>query len=464
MVPKYGIDALEQALRGYLVRPTDPAYDDIRAVWNGVIDRRPAVIARCLGAADVIAAVTFAHDSGLPLSVRGGGHSVAGHSVCEGGVMIDLSLMRSVRVDPAERRAWVDPGARLGDLDAESQAFGLAVPAGVHSRTGVAGLTLGGGQGYLSRSFGLTIDNLLSADVVTATGELVRASEDSHPDLFWGLRGGGGNFGVVTSFEYHLHPVGPQVATAQVFHPAERAGEVLRFYRDFMAEAPDPVAVYALCIPVPPVEPFPKARHGQTAIALVGCHSGSLEEGRTALAPLAHFGDPMLCSLEPMPYRVLQSSFNGGAPDGQRFYWKSHYLRDLSDSAIDVIASHSEALPGPFSNWFLEPLGGAVARVDPQATAFPHRQAAFSFGISSGWTSPAQDAAAIAWTRAYHASMTPYASGGVYANYQDFDEADGAEAAFGGNVERLRAIKRRYDPDNLFRANRTLADQPATDS
>lgn len=444
------IDELAAALHGSLLRPDDPGYDAARSLWNGMVDQRPALIARCLGAADVMAALAHARRHGLKVTVRGGGHGVAGKAVRDGALMLDLSALRGVRVDPQRRTARVEPGARLGDLDAEAQAFGLAVPAGVDSRTGVAGLTLGGGQGYLSRSFGLTVDNLVGADVVTADGTLHHVSASDRPDLFWALRGGGGGFGVVTSFEFQLHPAGPEVMCAQIFHPAEDAAAVLRGYRDFMAGAPDAVAIYAIFAHLPPVAPFPESHQGKPVVALVGCHSGDIEAGRRALAPLADIGEPVFSVLAPLPYRTLQSSFDAGAPDGGRFYWKSAYLKGLDDDAIDVVAARAGALPGPYSIVFLEPLGGAVARVANDSTAFVHRQAAWSFGISSGWSDPAADQTVIEWTREFHRAMTPFGTGGTYVNYQDFDERESQNAAFGGNRERLAEIRRRYDPEGLF--------------
>ena len=437
-------------LHGELIGPEDPGYDAARHLWNGMVDQRPALIARCLGAADVMVALDHARRLGLTVTARGGGHGVAGKAVRDGALMLDLSALRGVRVDAQRRTARVEPGARLGDLDAEAQAFGLAVPAGVDSRTGVAGLTLGGGQGYLSRSFGLTVDNLVSADVVTADGALHQVSASAQPDLFWALRGGGGGFGVVTSFEFRLHPAGPEVMCAQIFHPAEDAASVLRQYRDFMAAAPDAVAIYAIFAHLPPVAPFPESHQGKPVVALVGCHSGDIEAGRRALAPLADIGRPVFSVLEPLPYRTLQSSFDAGAPDGGRYYWKSGYLKGLDDEAIDVVTARAGNLPGPYSIVFLEPLGGAVARVAEDSTAFVHRQAPWSFGISSGWADPAADQAVIEWTRDFHRAMTPFATGGTYVNYQDFDEHGAEAAAFGGNQARLAEIRRRYDPDGLF--------------
>lgn len=456
MLDRSAIDEFRSSLKGQLVLPADADYDEVRSVWNGMIDRRPALIARCLGADDVVRAVNFARDQGLPVSVRCGGHSVAGKSVCDDGLMIDLSQMNTVSVEPEARTARVDGGAMLGNLDAETQKFGLATTAGIVSETGVGGLTLGGGLGYLARRFGLTSDNLLGADVVTASGEQILASATENPDLFWALRGGGGNFGIVTSFEFRLHEVGPEVLVGQAFYPLEATAEVLRFYRDSMHDAPDELASSAFAVTVPPVEPFPEEYQGKPSIALLSCYSGDLEEGKAVLAPLETFGDPILRFVQPMPYTALQQAFNEGAPNGQRYYWKAQFQRELSDEAIDTFAGHVTSLPGPFSIVGFEPMGGAVNRVGATDTAFPHRSAEFSLGIWSGWADPGDDEAAIAWTRKLYEAMTPFSTGGVYSNYMDGDEDGRAMEAFADNLERLKVIKAEYDPDNFFNANQNI--------
>ena len=441
---------LQAQVRGSVLTPSDSTYEQARKLWNGMVDQHPAVIVQCIGAADVVAALSFAQSAKLSVRVRGGGHSVAGLSSGDGFLIIDLSLMRSVSVNAANQTALVGPGTQLGDLDAETQLYGLAVPAGVDSRTGVAGLTLGGGQGFLSRSFGITADSLIGADVVLANGAIVRADAEHETDLYWALRGGSAGVGVVTSFEFKLHEVGPDVAVAQAFYPSRDAAHVLRAYRDFMANAPDSLAVYALCVPVPAADPFPNSEHGNTAIALVGCSVGDVDEGLERLKPIITFADPLFSMLEPMPYRVLQDSFTDGAPDGGRYFWKSNYLAALEDELIDVMSEYAKALPGPYSNFFIEPLGGAITRVPEADTPFPHRDARFSFGISSGWEDPAHDSEAIAWTRRFHDAVTPYATGRYYVNYMDHDEAASSHDAFGANYERLQAIRKRYDPTGLF--------------
>jgi FAD/FMN-containing dehydrogenase len=459
MPSKAAIDRFEETFRGRLIQPREADYDEARAVWNGMIDRRPAFVARCTGSADVIACIDFARTNDMPITVRGGGHGVAGRSICDDGVLIDLSPMRNVRVDAKRKTARVGGGATWGVVDHETQRFGLAVTGGVDSRTGVAGLTLGGGIGYLARPYGLTIDNLQSAEVVLSDGRVVTASAREHPDLYWGLRGGGGGLGVVTSFEYQLHEVGPEIMTAQVFHPPEAAAEAMAFYRDFALGAADEVACYALFVNVPPVEPFPEEHQGRTALAIVASHAGSLEEGEAALRPLGAYGAPMLTATAPMPYTTLQSSFDAGAPDGGRFYWKAHTLDSITDDLISAVVDRVDRLPGPYSNVFFEPLGGTISRVEPSATAFPHRRAAFGFGISSGWADPAADEAAMEWTRALYDAVTPHASGGVYLNYLDRDEDARLGDAYGANLDRVQQIKRTYDPDHVFAA--TAREVPA---
>ncbi len=453
MLDRSTVDEFAASLRGPLLEPGAPAYDAARRVWNGMIDRRPALIACCTGAADVRRAVNFARQRGLRVSIKGGGHSVAGKSVCEGGLMIDLSPMKGVTVDPRARTARVGPGATLGDLDDETQAFGLATPAGLVSKTGVAGLTLGGGIGYLARRFGLTLDNLISADVVTANGEWMRASDRLNPDLFWGLRGGGGNFGIVTSFEFRLHKVGPEVLTAQVFYPIAEAPRVLRLYRELMAEAPDELACYALALNLPPEAPWPEKFWGKASIALVACYSKGIAKGRRLLARLKELGKPIFGGVQPMPYVALQRSFDAGMPDGMRYYWKACNFREISDAAIETFQRHANPIKGSLSIVGFEPMGGAIRRVDPAATAFADREAAFALGIWSGWTDAGEDDEVIAWTRQFHNAMAPHSTGGVYSNYLGEDDDGRVKAAFGDNYERLQDVKARYDPDNFFRLN-----------
>ncbi len=456
MSDKATLEQLKEKLRGRVVASDDPDYDDIRSVWNGMIDRRPSMIARCTGVADVTLAVKIAREHNRTITVRGGGHGVAGKAVSDDTLMIDLSLMNSVHVNPMKKTARVGAGAKLGDLDHESQAFGLATTGGVVSTTGVAGLTLGGGVGFLCRRFGLTIDNLLSADVVTADGELLHASEEDNPDLFWALRGGGGNFGIVTSFEFRLHEVGPEVVTAQIFYPYENAREVLHSYLEFMADAPDELLCYAFAANVPPAPPFPEHLHRKTCIALVACYSGSTDKGLSLLEPLRKIGQPILDLISPVPYTSLQQTFDTGMPKGARYYWKAHFIKELTDEAIETVIKLSDPLPGPYSMIGIEPLGGAVSRVDSNATAFAHRDASFSFGMWSGWVDPADDDKSVAWTRKYHEAMRPFASGGAYLNYLDHDDGSMVAATHGANYARLQKIKAKYDPDNFFSMNQNI--------
>lgn len=450
------LDELRSTHRGAVLTPTDAGYDEARRMWNARFDRRPAAIARCTGAADAMAAVNVARNHCLDLAVKSGGHAYAGNCVRDGGLLIDLSGMTGIRVDPVARRARVQPGVRWGAFDHEAQVFGLAMTGGTVSTVGVAGFTLGGGSGHLTRRYGLALDNLLSADVVTAGGEFVHASAESHPDLFWGLRGGSGNFGLVASFEFALHPVGPEVLTGQAFYPFERAPEVLRFYRDFMADAPDALQCYAFFLRIPPLAEFPEAFHGKVAIDLMSVYTGPVDEGRQILAPLHELGSAILEFAGAQQYVAVQRAFDAGMPEGQRWFSRAHYLAELSDDAIDVVVAHVEALPGDFSIVYFEPQGGAVGRADPGSTAFPHRDAAFSFHILPGWSEPGEDSEIMAWGASFHEALAPHATGGVYANLLGDGEEARVRAAYGANHERLRAIKKRYDPKNLFRSNHNV--------
>ncbi len=451
------VNELNKTFNGQLIQPGDSSYDESRKVWNAMVDRCPAIIAQCKNADDIINAVNFARENELVVAVKGGGHSVAGRSVCEGGLMIDLSGMRDVKVDPQKKIAHVSGGATLADLDAATQEHGLATTGGLVSETGVAGLTLGGGIGYLARKFGLTVDNLLAVDVITADGKLIHASDEENPDLFWAVRGGGGNFGIVSSFQFQLHEVGPDVLTAQIFYPLDRAVDVFHAYRDLMANAPDELACYALVVNVPPVEPFPEEYHSKPAALLLACYSGDHEQGLKLLKPLQELGNPILNVVTPIPYAKLQQSFDAGNPAGGRYYWKGDYLSEISDDAIDTLVSFLDNIPGAFSMVGIEPMGGAISRVDPSATAFAHRDVNFSLGIWAGWTDPSDDEKIIAWTRRFHEAMKPYATGGVYTNYLDDDDDNRVKRAYGDNHDRLRKVKTKYDPDNFFRQNHNIS-------
>jgi FAD/FMN-containing dehydrogenase len=453
------IQTFKDSLRGELLRPGDEDYEEARHVWNGMIDKHPALIARCTGVADVIAAVNFAREHELLVAVRGGGHSVAGHSTCDGGLVIDLSLMRSVRVDPKAGTARVEGGATWGDVDRETQLFGLATPGGVVSTTGVAGLTLGGGYGWLRRKYGLSCDNLLSADVVTADGRLLTASETEHADLLWGLKGGGGNFGIVTSFEFQLHPVGPEVMYAATMYPAEQAGKVLRAWRDYVATATKEVTSDATLWSVLPIPEFPTELHGRPIILVEGVYAGTVEDGTRILQSLRELDAPLLDLSGPLPYTALNSALDALLPAGAyHCYWKSLYLNDLSSEAIDAIVAWGVNRPSPMSLIPIRHLGGAMSRIGPQETAFGDRSAPFLLSIDSTWEDPGDTEQNIGWTRAFWADMQRFSGGATYFNFPGLLEEGEAllRKTFGANYERLVALKNKYDPANLFRLNQNI--------
>lgn len=450
------LSAFQQGLRGRLASPGSEDYDQARTVWNAMIDRRPALAVRCAGAADVVRAVRFARENDLLLAVRGGGHNIAGNAVCEGGLQIDLSLMKSVRVDPARRTARVEPGATLADFDREAQAFGLATPLGINSTTGVAGLTLGGGFGWLSRGLGLTIDNLISADVVTANGELLRASDQENPDLFWGIRGGGGNFGVVTSFEFKLHPVGPNVLAGLIVHPLDDAKEVMRFHREFVETVPDDFVCWFVMRQAPPLPFLPPEWHGKEILALAVCYNGDIAEGERIAKPLREFGQPIADIISPMAYTAWQTVLDPLLTPGARNYWKSHDFAGLSDGLVDVLVDHARRIPDPQTEIACAQLGGAVSRVPRGATAYNHRDGQYVLNVHGRWADPAKDEACIAWARSLWQAAAPFATGSVYVNFLTQDETDRVPAAYGENYERLVALKNKYDPTNLFGVNQNI--------
>lgn len=450
------LERLRATLHGEIVTPEDPGYDEARSIWNAMIDRRPAVIVRCRGASDVAECVRFARDNDLLVSVRGGGHNIAGNAVCDGGVMIDLSAMKSVQVDPDRRTARVEPGCTLADLDRETQTFGLATPVGINSTTGISGLTLGGGFGWLSRKHGMTIDNLLSADVVTADGAQVRASERENPELFWAIRGGGGNFGVVTSFEFHLHPVGPEVLSGLIVHPLDDAAELLRFYREFASQLPDETAVWVVMRKAPPLPFLPEEWHGREVVVLAALHAGDLQQGERVLESLRRFERPIADVIGPHPYAGWQQAFDPLLAPGARNYWKSHDFVELSDPLLDTLVGHVGKLPSPQCEIFIGQVGGAMNRVAPGATAYPHRDAEFVMNVHARWDDPADDGACTAWAREVFRDAAPYATGGVYVNFLTQDEEERIRAAYGSNYDRLAAIKARYDPGNRFRVNQNI--------
>lgn len=457
------LDALRAGLRGGLSLPGEAGYDEARTIWNAMINKRPAAVVRAAGASDVIQTVRLAAQHGLLLSVRGGGHNIAGNAVCDGGLMLDLSRMGSVRVDPTARTARVEPGARLSDLDKESQAFGLATPLGINSTTGVAGLTLGGGFGWLSRKHGLTVDNLLSADVVTAAGELVRASETDHPDLFWAIRGGGGNFGVVTSFEFKLHPVGPQVIAGLIVHPFSKAKEILEEYRRLVAKAPDELCCWVVMRKAPPLPFLPPEVHGTEVLVLALCHAGDSAAGEKAIAPFKAIGKPIADVVGPAPFAGWQTAFDPLLAPGERNYWKSHDFIELADGLIDALLSAIRSLPSPQCEIFIGHLGGAINRVPVEATAYPHRNVNFVMNVHTRWSDPSQDAPCVAWARGLYEAAAPFATGGVYVNFMPDDEAERVRSgAYGPNYDRLAKVKAKYDPKNLFRMNQNVAPAATT--
>lgn len=446
MVHESDIQKFKTQLRGEVIDRGDPRYDDARKVFNGMIDKRPALIVRCAGVGDVIAAVNFAREADLLVAVRGGGHGVAGSAVCDDGLVIDLSAMNSVHVDPQKRTARAGGGATWRDLDHETQVFDLATTGGIVPSTGVAGLTLGGGIGYLNRKYGLACDNLLSADVVTADGRWLRASDEQHEDLFWGLRGGGGNFGVVTSLEYRIHPVGP-VLGGELIYPLEQAREVLRFYRDWSTEAPDEVRADATLLSGP----------DGPALDVIVCYCGAVEEGETALRPLRSFGSPLLDTVALVPYRTVQNLLAEIFQPGGLNYWKSGFVRSLSDDAIEAIVDFfMSAVPGFFAAIAVEHLGGVVSRIGAQETAFCHRDAQHSLLVVRKWQNPAESDANIDWVRRCFRTAEPFLEDSAYVNYLGDEGESRVQAAYGANYERLRTLKRKYDPMNVFRLNQNI--------
>jgi FAD/FMN-containing dehydrogenase len=444
--------------RGRLISADDAGYDSARALWNGAIDRRPQLIARCIGTADVVAAVRFARDRDLEIAIRGGGHNVAGTAVCTDGVVIDLSAMRAVRVDPKGRRAWVQGGALWGDVDHETQAHGLATTGGIVSHTGVAGLTLGGGVGWLMRKHGLTVDNLLAADIVTADSELLHASEHDHPDLFWALRGGGGNFGVVTSFEFRLHSVGPTVLAGPILWDAADAGEVLRFYRDFVRDAPDELGTVVRFGTAPPLPVIPAELHWRPVVMLGTCYAGPIEDGEQVLRPLRACRTPRLDLVGPTPYVGFQSALDSTVVHGWNYYWKSTHLPALRDDLIDVIAEHAFAGSSPRSYVAMFHLKGAVSRVAEGGTAFGNRQAWHAITLDGVWR-PGEDFGDrdTAWARQFFTALGRFREG-VYVNFLGGDEApERVREAYGDSVyDRLVDVKTKYDPDNVFHHNQNI--------
>ena len=447
---------LAKKVQGEILTADSPGFDKVRVVWNAMIDRKPALIARCKSADDVVACVKFATQHDLLVAVRGGGHNIAGNAVCEGGLLIDLSLMRAVKVDAAKQTAHVEGGALLGDFDQAAQAHGLATPLGINSTTGVAGLTLGGGFGWLSRKHGLTLDNLLSATVVTAAGEKLTASAKENSDLFWALRGGSGNFGVVTSFEFKLHKIGTEVLSGLIVHPLADAKKVLQYYRDFVAKAPDELAVWFVLRKAPPLPFLPEKWHGKEILALAACYFGDLKTGEKLLQPLRAFGQPIADVIGPTPYIGWQQVLDPLLTPGMRNYWKSHEFLQIPDAMIDVIMDFASRLPDPQTELAFAQLGGAIQRVPNDATAYSHREPNFLINVHTRWDAAANDGKCIAWARDLIKALTPFSTGAVYVNFLTSDEEDRVKMAYGANLAKLVAVKKKYDPTNLFRMNANI--------
>jgi FAD/FMN-containing dehydrogenase len=447
---------LKSAFAGPLIAEGHEEYDAARRVWNGMIDRRPLLIARCTGVADVIAAVNFAREQRMTLAVRGGGHNVAGFGTCDDGLVIDLSPMKGIRVDPEVGTVRAQGGVIWRELDHEAQAFGLATTGGLVSETGIAGLTLGGGIGWLMRKHGLTCDNLLSADVVAADGRYLTTSADRNPDLFWALRGGGGNFGIVTSFEYQLHPVGPVVAGGAVFHELGKADELLRFYREWVSTLPDELTTMVAFLTAPP-EPFiPAELQGKHVVAVAACYAGPVDDGMKVLQPLKDFGPPAVDHVGPVPYLALQRMFDASAPRGIHSYWKTEYVSELTDAGVSTLIDRAGRLGSPFSAIHLHHVEGAVGRVAGSAMAFGKRDARFIVNVIGLWMEPALQTSEVGWVRDSWQALQPHASGGAYLNFMDSDEEGRVARAYGSNFDRLAEIKAKYDPENLFHVNQNI--------
>jgi FAD/FMN-containing dehydrogenase len=447
---------LEESLRGELIRPDHPEYDEARAVWNGAIDRHPAAIVRCAGVADVRLAIEFARSQDLPVALRGGKHSLPGFSTCDGGIVIDMSGMKGLRVDPEKGTAVAEPGITWAEFDHETQAFGLATTGGLISTTGIAGFTLGGGIGWLMRKHGLTCDNLIGADVVTADGQLVHASADENPELFWGLRGGGGNFGVVTSFEYKLHPVGPMVLAGPVFYRGDRAEEITRFYREYTRDLPDEATTMLNLATAPPAPFLPEEIHGQRVCVLLGVYSGPVSDGEAVLAPMRELGDPVADLMGPIPYVAMQGLLDALYPSGVQNYFKAGYMDDLADDAIDELVAGHVSSETPMCELHIQHVGGAIARVGADDTAFGNRSANYVLNVIGRSPEAEGFDQAVDWARGVYDALEPHTSGGVYTNFMSAGDDRVNEAYGDQKYERLQALKDRYDPTNVFQLNQNI--------
>jgi FAD/FMN-containing dehydrogenase len=450
------VNVLQASFRGQLVRPEDPTYDQHRRIWNGSIDRYPALIARCAGVADVIAAVRFARDAGLVVAVRGGGHSFPGQSTCDGGLVIDLGPMKGIRVDPEARTARAQAGVLLGELDRETQAFGLAVPAGIVTHTGLAGLTLGGGIGWLMRKYGLTVDQLLSVDMVTADGEFVKASEKENADLFWGVRGAGGNFGIVTEFEFCLNPLGPLVLAGPIIWPMEESPNVLRFYRDWITDVPDELTTIVVHRMAPPLPAIPQELHGTPIVTVICCYAGPVEDGEKVVRPMKEFGPPLVDLCMPKPFVAHQAMFDPSFPHGWWYYFRSADLAELSNPVIDIIGERAMQMTSPLTAFPIFQLGGAIPRVGEDETAFNGRTAGHTINVNATTATEEGFQEEREWSRAFWTALQPYHTS-VYVNFLMEEGEDRIRQAYGaGRYDRLKALKRRYDPENFFRLNQNI--------
>ncbi len=451
-----GVEGLASALQGTLIKQGDASYDETRAIWNAMIDKKPALIAQCATTADIVTAVNFAREHGLLVAVRGAGHNIAGKAVWDDALMIDLSKMKSVRVDAGAKRAFVEPGATLGDLDAATAAHGLVTPTGINSTTGIAGLTLGGGYGWLNRKYGMTIDNLVSADVVTADGSELHASEDENSDLFWALRGGSGNFGIVTQFEFQLHAAGPDLLSGLIVLPHSQAKDALRKYATFTNTMPEELNVWTVQRKAPPLPFLPEDVHGTDVILFALCYCGDPEEGEQAIAPIREFGDVVGEHVGVQPFVDWQQAFDPLLEPGMRNYWKSHNFNEISDGLIDALVDAAGNVPSPHCEIFLASMGGAMARPAPDAMAYSHRDVNYVMNVHGRWETPEEDAGCIAWARGAFDDAAPFATGGVYVNFMPDDEDDRVPAAYGVNQARLAEIKKKYDPTNFFSLNHNI--------
>lgn len=459
-ISKEKIANFKSRIKGQIILPTDSTYGEVRKIWNAMIDRQPALIVRCGEADDVPHVIAFARENGLEISVRGAGHNIAGNALCDDGITIDFSTMRDIRVDPERLRAYVEPGATLADLDEATQSHGLATPVGINSTTGIAGLTLGGGFGWLTRKYGMTIDNLVSVEAVTANGKRIRASEDENADLFWALRGGGGNFAVVTQFEFKLHRIGPEILAGLAVFPFDQAKQVLTQYREFVQLAPEELNVWAVLRKAPPLPFLPEQVHGKEVVVLVAFYTGEPAQGRKLIEPLLRFGDAYGEHIVSQPYIQWQKAFDPLLTPGARNYWKSHNFIELSDGALDSMIEFAGKLPSPQCEIFIGLIAGAANRIPPNAMAYGHRDTKFVLNVHGRWDENTEDQRCIAWARAFFQATAPYASAGAYVNFMTGDETDRVATAYGTNYDRLAQIKKQYDPDNVFHLNQNIKPAP----